>query len=105
MNDTYAWIALVHVLLFIAAIGYAKFLNQEAIHRWYSPDYVWTTVVGGDILIGLAFGGLYLIGVVGLLVPALYISLHIAAGLPIITWQQQRADKRARELESIEKGS
>jgi hypothetical protein len=104
MPDLYASVALVHALLFLAAIGYAKFLNQPHVHAWYSPDYVWMTVVGGDMLIGLAFGALYWIGVVTLLVPALYISLHISAGLPIVAWQHQRADKRARELELIEKG-
>jgi hypothetical protein len=104
MRDMYAWIACIHALLFIAAMGYAKFLNQPHVHEAYSPNYVWVTVVGGDILIGLAFGALWIIGVFPLIVLALYISLHVAAGLPIVYWQQQRALKRARDLEAIEKG-
>lgn len=104
MTDIYAWIAFIHAVLFIAGIGYAKFLNQKKVHEWYSPDRVWVTVVGGDVLIGLAFGALWLMGIIALLIPALYISLHIAAGLPIISWQQQRAKKRAKELEAIDRG-
>jgi hypothetical protein len=104
MQDQLVSIAFIHALLFIAALGYAKFLNQKKVHEWYSPDYVWLTVAGGDLLIGLAFGALYLLNVFGLIVPLLYISLHIVAGLPIIAWQQSRAHKRARDLELIEKG-
>lgn len=104
MTDPYAWVALVHAVLFIAAIGYAKLLNHRPIHEWYSPDYVWLTVVGGDFLIGLAFGVLYLLDVVPLIAPTLYVSLHVAAGLPIISWQLARANRRARELEAIERG-
>lgn len=105
MTDLYAWIALIHLVLFCAAMAYAKFLNQRKVHEWYSPDRVWLTVVGGDVLIGLAFGALWLLDVFSLSVPALYISLHVAAGLPIISWQQHRAETRARVLEAIEKGS
>lgn len=105
MPDLYVWIALIHLLLFCVAMGYAKFLNQKKVHEWYSPDRVWLTVVGGDVLIGLAFGALYLLDVFSLIVPTLYISLHLAAGLPIISWQQHRAETRARVVEQIEKGT
>lgn len=104
MSDQLAWIAFVHAALFIAAIGYAKFLNQKKIHDWYSPDYVWLTVVGGDALIGCAIGALCLVSALPWIAAMLYVSLHIAAGLPIIAWQQRRANKRAQELEAIEKG-
>lgn len=103
MTDQLAKIAFIHALLFVVSAGYAAFLNQKKIHEWYSPNYVWLTVVGGDALIGLALLALYLIDAVPLDALIFYMSLHIAAGLPVISWQRRRAAKRAGEVEAIEK--
>lgn len=103
MQEQIAWVAFIHTLLFIAALGYAKFLNQKHIYEWYNPDRVWMTVVGGDALIGLALGGMVLIGVIPAIVLVLYFSLHIAAGIPIIAWQRGRAARRREKVETIEK--
>jgi hypothetical protein len=105
MTDQLTWIAFTHAALFVASACYAAFLNQKKVHEWYSPNHVWLTVVGGDTLIGLALGALYLIGAVPLAALIFYASLHIAAGLPVISWQRRRAAKRAGELEAIEKRS
>jgi hypothetical protein len=93
----------IHIGLFLAAWGYARLLNRELVHRWYSPDRVYLTVIGGDVLIGLALGALWGIGVVALEVLGYYTTLHIAAGAPIIYWQRRRAAKRHRDLEDIER--
>jgi hypothetical protein len=102
MRDQLAWVAFLHAALFIAASGYAAFLDQEHIYRRYSPDYVWLTVVGGDILIWPFVAALCLIGIAPEWIPLYYITLHIAAGLPIIRWQFKRKARRRAELEAID---
>jgi hypothetical protein len=101
MPDQTAWIALTHALLFIAASAYAAFLNQDHVQAWYRPDRVEVTVIGGDVLIGIAIGVLWLLGVFGGIVPLLYTTLHIAAGLPIMAWQRQKREQRKHRLEEI----
>ncbi len=101
VSEQIAWIAFAHSLLFCLAWGYARFLNQDHIHRAYSPDYVWITVVGGDILIWPFAALLYSLAFPWWLNACFYISLHIAAGLPIIRWQRERKARRLREVEAL----
>lgn len=101
MQDQTAWIALVHALLFIAASAYAAFLNQDHVQAWYRPDHVEVTVIGGDALIGLAIVALYVIGVFTLIVPVVYVTLHIAAGLPIMAWQREKRLRRQKNQDEI----
>lgn len=101
MSDQIAGIAFIHALLFIAALGYAAFLDQEHIQKLYRPNYVELTVIGGDLLIWLAVIGLALLGVFPPLLPLYYITLHIVACIPIAKWQRRKRIKRKRNQEEI----
>lgn len=90
-----AELILVHCILTAWCVGYAAVLDR--IHDLYSPRYIWATVVAGDVWIGLAFGACLLIGTPPTLVPWLYISLHVAAGVPIVLWQLYQNYKRDTE--------
>jgi hypothetical protein len=96
------WFLAIHAALTLGAWCYAKFLNQKKIHEWYSPDRVYLTVMGGDALIGLALTAFCVLGVLPWLALGLYASLHIAAGLPIIIWQERKTEQRRRDVEAIE---
>lgn len=97
------WIILIHVTLCAACIAYAMFLNQKHVYEWYTPNRTWVTVVIGDALIGIALAMVCAVGVLPWLALLFYGTLHIAAGAPIIIWQLQRADARARTLEALDK--
>ena len=103
MSDQTAGIALVHALLFIASSIYALFLNQEHVQAWYRPDRVEVTVIGGDVLIGVAILALTLLGVFDAIVPILYTSLHIVAGVPIMVWQRTKREQRKRNQDAIKR--
>lgn len=100
-SEQFVWIAFLHTALYWAARGYAAFLNQDWVYQAYSPDHVWITVVGGDILIWPFVITLYLLGFPWWANALLYITLHIAAGIPIIQWQRQRKARRRREVEAL----
>lgn len=95
-------IAVVYVGLFVQVALYARFLNQEWVYRWYSPDRIWVTVVGGVLHVGLAIGQLYYIGALAWQVPAHYAALFITAAVPIVYWQQRRTAKRRRVAAAID---
>lgn len=99
------WFLFIHTALAIGAWCYAKFLNQKKIHEWYSPDRVYLTVIGGDALIGVALTAFCALAIVPWLALGLYASLHIAAGLPIVIWQEKKTEQRRRDVEEIEKRS
>lgn len=101
MTEQIAWIAFAHSLLFCAAWAYARFLNQDWVYRIYHPDHVYATVVGGDVLIWPFAAGLYWLGFPWWLNAIFYITLHFAAGAPIIHWQRQRTARRLREVEAL----
>lgn len=101
MSEQIAWIAFLHTALFVAAWGYAKFLNLDWVYGWYHPDHTWVTVVGGDILIWPFAAGLYWLGFPWWLQAFFYITLHLAAGIPIIYWQRGRAKRRHAEAEAL----
>jgi hypothetical protein len=103
MTDQLAEILFIHALLFIAASGYAKFLNQDHIQSWYRPDYVEVTVIGGDLLIWLAIIGLCWFGAFPWSIPLYYITLHIVAGIPIMAWQREKRNQRKRNQEEIKR--
>jgi hypothetical protein len=95
-----SWSVVIHLLLFLAAIGYAALLN--AIYELYHPDHTWITVVGGVCLVGVALIAEYAaLGPSWLLMPA-YFTLNGAAGIPIIRWQRRQARKRRAAAEAID---
>lgn len=104
-SEQIAWIAFLHTALYCAAMAYAKFLNQKHIYEWYSPDRVWMTVVGGDILIWPFISALYFLSLPWWGSAVVYITLHFAAGIPIIRWQRARAKKRHADVEAIRSGN
>jgi len=71
--------------LFIVCALYAVFLQR--IHDLYTPDWTWVTVVGGNVLIGMALLALCLSGVLPLAAFWHLVGLNVVAGLPIIIWQ------------------
>lgn len=97
-----AWLILIHITLAAACTGYAAFLNQRRVQEWYQPDRTWVTVIGGDVLIGLALASLVAVGALPADVLAYWTTLHIAAGTPIIVWQRIRATKRARQNQALD---
>src|SRR5258705_1579556 len=100
-QEQLAWIAFAHTALFCAAWGYARFLNQEWVYQAYSPDYVWVTVIVGDILIWPFVVLLYAVGFSWWMNAIFYITLHCAAGWPIVRWQRERKTRRRREVEAL----
>lgn len=97
-----AWLILVHVGLAAAAALYAAFLNQRHVYEWYNPDRTWLTVIGGDVLIGLALAALVALEALPADVLLYWLTLHLCAGTPIIFWQLRRAKKRAAELRKLD---
>jgi hypothetical protein len=88
--------------LYAVAVGvgaaYAALL--QPLHKWYSPNYIWVTVVGGNMLIAgllrlFAARGRFPVTVVGF-----FTAINLAIGTPIILWQlgQHYARFRARRL-------
>lgn len=75
----------IYFILFFACIVYAVVL--QAIHNWYTPDYVWATVVIGNVFIGIALLALCRNGVLPLAAFWHLVGLNICAGTPIIVWQ------------------
>jgi hypothetical protein len=96
-------IAIVYVGLFVQVAIYARFLNQEWVYRWYSPDRIWVTVAGGVLHVGLAIGQLWYAGFFAWQVPFHYTALFITACIPILIWQKSRAAKRQREADAIDR--
>lgn len=95
----------IHIALLAASTLYAAFLNQRHVYEWYNPDRTWLTVIGGDVLIGLALLGVVWVGALPTAVIPYWISLHIVAGVPIIVWQRMRTRKRAKRLRDLDRGA
>lgn len=85
---------LVHLLLFLAAWGYAELLQR--IHDIYAPDHIWVTVVGGVGMIILGVAAVCAIGFLPWQAVLFTFTLSLAAGVPIIRWQQRQAKERAK---------
>lgn len=100
-----AVLIIIHIALFTAASAYALFLNQKHIYEWYNPDRTWITVVGGDVLIGLALLGICYIGALPWDVLTYWITLHATAGVPIIVWQRTRSARRGKQLQELDRRS
>jgi len=101
MSEKIAWISLAHTALLCLAWAYARFLDQGWVHRIYSPDHIWMTVAGGDFLIWPFVAALYWLAFPWWLNAIFYVTLHLAAGAPIIHWQRQRGTMRRREVEAL----
>lgn len=93
----------IHIALLLACIGYAAFLAQPHIYKAYHPHNTIWTVVGGEMLVGIALGlecfvaGAW-IQAQPLASAAFFLTLHIAAFWPIWRWQRKQAEEeKARE--------
>jgi hypothetical protein len=82
------------------AVGALYAALLQPLHKWYSPNYIWVTVVGGNVLIAgflqlLARRNRFPRSVVGS-----FTMLNIALGTPIILWQlgQHYARFQARRV-------
>lgn len=100
-----AWLILIHVALAAICTLYALFLNQRHIYEWYNPDRTWMTVIGGDVLIGLALLAIVYLGALPAAALLYWTSLHVVAGIPIIVWQHIRARKRARQIRDLDRSA
>lgn len=81
-------------------IGAAYSAMLQRLHKWYSPNYIWLTVVGGNILIA---GFLQILARRGRFPEAAlkhFIGANFALGTPVITWQllQHYARFQARRV-------
>lgn len=88
----------VYAVLLLACTLYAMMLQR--IHDWYTPDYIWVTVVGGNLLIGLALLALCWGGVLPYAAFWHLVGLNIAGGIPIIVWQLWQHTDRNTERNS-----
>jgi hypothetical protein len=82
----------IYFILFIVCTLYAVFLQR--IHDLYTPDHIWLTVVGGNVLIGMALLALCLFGILPLAAFWHLLALNVVAGIPIIVWQFWQAGQR-----------
>jgi hypothetical protein len=97
------WLIAIHLTLLLTCIGYAALLQR--IYRHYHPDRTYITVVVGEMLVGLAFGGAWLVGAVSLEAVALFGTLQMAAGIPIVAWQLDQAARRRKIRSGLERDS
>jgi hypothetical protein len=75
-----------HLGLAITTAVYSAALHQ--IRHLYAPDYIWVTVVGGNMLIGVAYLLCQLAyPLEGVAAFWLLFSLNVAGGIPVIIWQ------------------
>lgn len=68
-------------------IGAAYSAMLQRLHKWYSPNYIWLTVVGGNILIA---GFLQILAKRGRFPKAVlrhFVGANVALGSPVIIWQ------------------
>lgn len=96
------WIIEAHVALLFCSIAYAMFLDRPRVYEWYYPDHTWVTVVGGEFIIGPFVMLLFWLALPLIPATCFYITLHIAAGLPIIHWQRGRAKLRADRSKAVD---
>jgi hypothetical protein len=80
------------------AVGAVYSAILHRLHRWYSPNYIWLTVVGGNILIA---GVLWILAKRGRFEEAAlrhFVSANIALGTPVIIWQLLQHYRRRQVL-------
>lgn len=87
------------MIMIFTALGltttlYAVLLSYEPINQWYTPDWTWLTVIGGNSLILLALLGLYFVGELPLRAFWLAVAANVVAGIPIVVWQLIAAARR-----------
>lgn len=85
----------VYVGLAVVCTLYALILQR--IHDIYTPDYIWVTVVIGNLFIGLALLALCQIGVLPIAAFWHLVGLNVAGGMPIIAWQLWQHTTRTQE--------
>jgi uncharacterized membrane protein len=92
-----------HIALLLASYAYASWLAQDHIYRAYHPHNTIFTVIGGEVLVGIAFGVECIVAADWIraeptVAAGLFITLHVAAMIPIWRWQRrQAAVEKARE--------
>lgn len=90
--------------LVIVASAYASILNIKQIRDWYTPDRTWITVVIGDGLIIAALAVAALAGEMSWRAWGITFGYTVAAGAPIIIWQQIRKyRRRQRAAQALER--
>ena len=93
----------IHVALLLACYAYAAWLAKPEVYRAYHPHNTIYTVIGGEAMVGTAFGLECIIAAdwfraAPLIALLLFITLHGSAAIPIWQWQRrQKAEERARE--------
>jgi hypothetical protein len=91
--------------LALACALYAWFL--DGLKRRYEPRWTWTTVAGGNALIGIVQTGI-IWSLYDLQIAARYAGLLIAtniiAGLPVVLWQEIQHQRRSRQFASRRNG-
>lgn len=68
-------------------VGAAYSAILQRLHKWYSPNYIWLTVVGGNMLIA---GFLQILARRGRFEEAAlrhFVGANVALGSPVIIWQ------------------
>jgi hypothetical protein len=99
----------IHIALLLACYAYAAFLAQPHIYKAYHPHNTIYTVIGGEALIGFAFGAECAIAaewirIAPMIAMVLFFTLHMAAVIPIARWQaRQAAEEKARERAAEER--
>lgn len=84
----------VFAALGLATTLYAVFLNYRPVNEWYTPDWTWLTVVGGNGLILGAIMAFALLGEIPIRAFWLAFGCNVVAGIPIIGWQLIAAARR-----------
>jgi hypothetical protein len=97
----------IHAALMLAAWLYAGFLAQPHIYKAYHPHNTYWTVIGGELLVGVAFGLQCIVAdawirTAPLVVAALFITLQGAAAIPIIRWQRKQAEEEKERERAAE---
>lgn len=85
---------IIYIGLFFGCLIYAVLL--QFLHDIYTPDWTWITVVGGNILIGMALLALCHVGTLPRAAFWHLLGLNSIAGIPIIAWQLWQMDQRRR---------
>lgn len=80
----------------VVAAAYARLLNIKRVHDWYTPDWTFVTVIGGDGIILAGFAGAVWWYGLPWWVWWIAFFLTCAAGAPIVIWQIIRIAKRRK---------
>lgn len=89
-------VTFIYIYLLLTTFYYG-FVVLERWHDYYTPNYTWTTVVGGNGIILVAAGELYWISELSMRAFIHFFFLNLAAGIIIIIWQLVQNRRRRKE--------